>query len=159
MALELAMRSVADGSSASGHSANGRSRLAEARWHSGLLVGSGEMSSRGYDGMLPTFQKRRQAGEIRRRRAVDREALSASKHGQQHSTRRTPHICTSLVWLGFRCTPGTQKRFLAGIDRQALSLLARCPAKVGPGGPACMAWMGGVASLAALHSCIRAPPT
>jgi hypothetical protein len=70
MALELAMRSVADGSSASGHSANGRSRLAEARWHSGLLVGSEEMSSRGYDGMLPTFQKRRQAGEIRRRRGL-----------------------------------------------------------------------------------------
>lgn len=84
--------------------------------------------------------------------------MSAGKHGRQHSTRRTPHICTSLVWLGFRCTPGTQKRFLAGIDRHALSLLALCPAKVGPGGPACMAWMGGVASLAALHSCIRAPP-
>ena len=36
------MRSVADGSGARGHSANGRSRLAQARRHSGLLVGSGE---------------------------------------------------------------------------------------------------------------------
>ena len=75
------MRSVADGSSASGPSANGRSRLTEARCHSGLLVQSGQMSSRGYDIVLPTFQKRRQPGEI------ERAMRAAGRDGQQRQRR------------------------------------------------------------------------
>jgi hypothetical protein len=111
MALELAMRCVADGSSARGPSANGRSRLTEARCRSGLLVDSRQMSSRGYDGMLPTFQKRRQqAGRQAGRRdtacdegkeqrwaaaETERDELLVDgdcKHGQEASA----CICTTL---------------------------------------------------------------
>jgi len=80
------MRSVADGSSASGPSANGRSRLTEARCHSGLVVGSRQMSSRGYDGMLPTFQKRtagRRDGEIQR--AMRAESSDGQQRQQEMS--------------------------------------------------------------------------
>ena len=126
------------------------------------------MSSRGYDGVLPTFQKRWQAGEIgrveegeetdkqkaERWSRVDRDS---SRHGRAALNELHMHN-SAVAW--FRCTRGTQKRFPAGVDRQAQSfveILLDWPARVGPGGPAMDGLDGMCRFPAALHSCIRAP--
>ena len=62
-----------------------------------------------------------------------------------------------VAW--FRCTPGTQKRFLAGIDRQAAEFrgveVESWAGRAGNGmawdGTRCRVWQRW------LHSCIRAP--
>jgi hypothetical protein len=96
------MRSVADGSSASGLSVNGRSRLTEARCHSGLLAGSRGCHR---EAMTECCQRFREAGEIEgamasRDRQRQKEELTlvelvetTAKRGQRCSTR----ICTTLA--------------------------------------------------------------
>jgi hypothetical protein len=171
MALGLAMRSVADGTSASGHSANGRSRLAEARWDSGLLVGSERMSSRGYDEMLPTFQKRRPAGEIWRvdggeeaRWAAETEQMGESWYieiaANMDSNTQQDCICTTLLWLGSDVPPVRAKGSLpVSIGKRSTLCCSLTPLP-------CESWAGRaglhgryglVSRLAALHSRIRAP--
>ena len=52
---------------------------------------------------------------------VDRAIeIAANMDGNTPNKTASQHMHNSLVaW--FRCTPGTRKRFLAGIDRQALN--------------------------------------
>jgi hypothetical protein len=73
VALEFAMRSVADGSSASGPSVNGRSRLTGARCHSGLHGGNARCHREGMTECCQRFKK----DAVRRRNGGPKGAMRA----------------------------------------------------------------------------------